>query len=1106
MNRVWVLFWMFFLWPIIGFGFTFNVTATPENCAGSGTLNFTVANTAPGGTIVYEIYELPNITVPIATVSTNIFTGLSAGNYRVIAKETVGTTTTSQQQDVTITNEAVNLAFTIQSFNQACSSNSNISVNVTSGVAVSYEIFSGPVTFPLQTSNTFSGLPVGVYRIRVFDNCGTGVVSTFTVTLNPTGLTIGTPSFSNTTPPSCTEFIASHLVTPANGTVIGYPLQLVFEVHPPGGAPAQTFTSSVANGDPSSEIISETIPTFPNQNYDYDVTITDSCGSVFTQNFLVNQNISLTPIIYDLDCNAYYFELKPNNYTPPYTLNFTVTPPGFNPAVFNADYPGPYNTDTVTFGGTSAHTPTGSYEVVIQDVCGRTNTVPFTIIDFPAAASALAYNNGCASNSGNIIVSIPAYKVVTAIILSAPASYPFPLPHDVTALVDTTLGTLTLNPVPIGDYVIITTNNCGDLMSPVNVTVPVYVNQGLQSDIRQGCDLNRSAIKIWSANAALASITITAAPASFLPNLPFDGTANIATDGSFYMNQLPQGTYNFTATDACNFTNTIIVTIVRGYSVFSNSFSLQANCGSFDIPLNYSSNGNTNETFWLQKLIDPTSNIWGHPGTEVVYPDGTVPNAGNSYSLQNNTTNYNLIFSGTFRIVHSFSTYHNGADFNSGSAASLDKECIEYLSPTLFFDQVLEILDVYRMPCTNNGNLDVVIQANGAAPIHYTIIEKDGAPFFLDNFNSNIFYNLPAGLYTYQLEDPCGNILTGSFDVNRLLSLITLPPAGSLPDILQCKTVITGNEIFDLSTQNAAILGTQNPANFTLSYHPSLADVQNNTNPILNITNYNPATNPMTVFVRLVYNPLPNCYETSSFELFAGQVPVLNANPSYLSCSLAPITLDVSAGNLPTTTYNWSDGSSGATITVSQPGITLLTVEATNNYGSAGLPCSNSQNIEVKISEPPVIESFEISDWTANENSITVITSNSGLFEYSLDGINFQQENTFSGLKPGVYTVYVQDQLGCGITQKEIWLLYYTNFFTPNNDAYHDTWFIENAENEPELTIAIFDRYGKLIKYLGAKERWDGTYNGQQAVSTDYWFFVTRADGRTHRGHFTLKR
>jgi gliding motility-associated-like protein len=30
--------------------------------------------------------------------------------------------------------------------------------------------------------------------------------------------------------------------------------------------------------------------------------------------------------------------------------------------------------------------------------------------------------------------------------------------------------------------------------------------------------------------------------------------------------------------------------------------------------------------------------------------------------------------------------------------------------------------------------------------------------------------------------------------------------------------------------------------------------------------------------------------------------------------------------------------------------------------------------------------------------------------------------------------------------------------------------------------------------------------NGHELPSTDYWFIVTRADGKVYKGHFTLKR
>ena len=58
-----------------------------------------------------------------------------------------------------------------------------------------------------------------------------------------------------------------------------------------------------------------------------------------------------------------------------------------------------------------------------------------------------------------------------------------------------------------------------------------------------------------------------------------------------------------------------------------------------------------------------------------------------------------------------------------------------------------------------------------------------------------------------------------------------------------------------------------------------------------------------------------------------------------------------------------------------------------------------------------------------------------------------------------------------------------------------------------KLNIEIFDRYSRYITNIKSGENgWDGTYNGNPLPSTDYWFVITREDGKIYRGHFTLKR
>ncbi|PWA07209.1 T9SS type B sorting domain-containing protein [Flavobacterium psychrotolerans] len=1108
--KKWVILFLIFgsvLTPTFSFGFTLAVTPTSETCNGNGSLAFNPANVNPNGTIVYIIYKLPNTTVPFTSVNTNSINGLSSGDYRVIAKETVGNTTTSQQTDVTITSTVVPLTYSVQSLNQACSSTSNISVTIISGVAANYEIFSGPKLFPLQASNTFIGLSVGVYKIRVFDTCGVGVVQTFTATLNPADLKIGSPIFSNTNPSSCNFTVATNTITPAAGTIIGYPLSIQYTVHPPNGDPDIIIINSLNTGNPNTQDLSETIPLYLNQNYSYDLSIKDICGKTYLKNFVPNQAIILKTTLIDLECNQNYFMLSTTNFTPPYTLNFTNAPAGFNPNSFNANYPGPFNTEDVDFGNATNPTPKGDYTVTILDACGRTTTRSLTILSVPPIPTPEATNNGCLTNSGKITVNLLSnYHIATAIITAAPAEYAFPLPNDVSSFIDTN-GVLILDPVPLGDYVFLLTNTCNDVIAPVPVSLPVYINQGITFDTRQGCDLQTGAVKITSKNSnKLKSVTVISAPTNFPNTLPFDASINIITDGTFYLDALPAGNYKFSSIDECGFNNTIDVAI-DGYKITKSTFSLNPNCGSFDIPLDFVSNGNINETFWIQKLLNIGTNIWGHPDTMIAYVDGTVPTAANSFQIDNTTTNLNLTFSGTFRIVRTFSTYNNGVAINNGTVATETKNCVEILAPNLTFNEALEITDANRIACTISGSLDVIIKANGTLPLHYSIITKDGVPFVLDNGNSNVFVNLPPAIYTFQVEDNCGGIKNKIFNVSSLVSLVNnIKPC----DILKCVTTITGNEVFDLTSQNSIILGNQSPNEYTLSYYTSLTNAQAAINPIVNLVNFIATTNPQTIYSRLVFNQLPNCYETTSFDLIAGQIPKINVIPTTLNCTQSPVVLDASLNNLASTTYSWSNGLTTPIITVSQLGVTKLTVTTTNAYGicnNTNTSCTNTEDIAVIIPEIPVIEKIETHDWTPSENSIQVVTSNNVAFEYSIDNNNYQDSNSFTNLEAGLYTVSVRNREGCQTVKQEIWLLNYEKYFTPNDDGFNDTWLIKNSEQEPDFKVIIYDRYGKIIKsFKSDTAGWDGNYNGRPMLATDFWFVVYRQDGRIHKGHFSLLR
>lgn len=303
---------------------------------------------------------------------------------------------------------------------------------------------------------------------------------------------------------------------------------------------------------------------------------------------------------------------------------------------------------------------------------------------------------------------------------------------------------------------------------------------------------------------------------------------------------------------------------------------------------------------------------------------------------------------------------------------------------------------------------------------------------------------------------------------------------------------------FDLSLQDVNILNGQSAVNNILSYFITQEDANNNVNAL--VIPFTNSQNPQTIYARLENIDSEHCYSTTSFEIYVKEQPNLLIEDQWFICENGIIELTADAGY---DEYLWSTGEMTQSITVSNPGDYVLTLA--NVYGD--LRCETSKTITVSESRIATIIDIETIDFTQNNNSIIIFIEGQGNYEYSLDGITYQDNNQFSNLYIDDYIVYVRDKGGCGISTEEIYLLFYPKFFTPNNDGFNDTWQLINATKEPNNIIYVFDKYGKLLKQLSpADNGWDGTINGIKLPSDDYWFVLHRQNGKQYNGHFTLKR
>ncbi len=302
---------------------------------------------------------------------------------------------------------------------------------------------------------------------------------------------------------------------------------------------------------------------------------------------------------------------------------------------------------------------------------------------------------------------------------------------------------------------------------------------------------------------------------------------------------------------------------------------------------------------------------------------------------------------------------------------------------------------------------------------------------------------------------------------------------------------------FNLRGQDAVILGTQPASDYTVTYHLTTEDANAGTAAL-------PDTFPGTVGSTTIYARITNnetqCYAITSFLVTVWPEPVLNMPAIGAICEGSTLTLEAPAGF---DAYLWSTGAVTRSITVTTAGEYTITVTEDHD----GQLCNASKTITVTASEAPVISDIQISDWTDDRNSITILAEGAGDYEYSLNNAIWQASPTFDDLLPGIYTVYARDRNGCGEAEDEIVLLMYPKFFTPNGDGHHDAWQVKYAFFEPDMLIHIFDRYGKVVaSFRGDTFGWDGRFNGRDLPSTDYWFVVERQDGRMYRGHFAMLR
>lgn len=337
-------------------------------------------------------------------------------------------------------------------------------------------------------------------------------------------------------------------------------------------------------------------------------------------------------------------------------------------------------------------------------------------------------------------------------------------------------------------------------------------------------------------------------------------------------------------------------------------------------------------------------------------------------------------------------------------------------------------------------------------------------------------------------------------------------------DLVKCG--INGSAEFDiLQTQNEI----NNQPQTIIEYYDELTDAIDQNDPIPDT--YVSTVPRKTIFVR-VENPLTGCFKVTEFDLIISEdipiAPELEINicdwnsEGFALFNLDAVKPDILNG-LPSENYwiNFFETLNGALINIdpipplyTSPGGTIFArVEDVANP-----ECYNIAIVEIGLNpltnfNDQVLENIQSGPFF---NTINLNFPEFENYEFSLNNSAgpFQDLPVFENLGAGDYTVFIRNKTLCEMGFKQVFVLGFQSFFTPNLDGYNDSWTIKIP---PELLgdnpIRIFDRYGKILTTIFPNSTgWDGSFNGNKMPADDYWFDLVLSTGQRLNGHFSLLR
>ena len=171
------------------------------------------------------------------------------------------------------------------------------------------------------------------------------------------------------------------------------------------------------------------------------------------------------------------------------------------------------------------------------------------------------------------------------------------------------------------------------------------------------------------------------------------------------------------------------------------------------------------------------------------------------------------------------------------------------------------------------------------------------------------------------------------------------------------------------------------PSNYTVGLFDSLSNPVELPNNYINLNPFEQVIYAKIINIQNCYMPIAIILRVTTFDLGTDENPII--------CGTNSIVLSVPNG-FDAYSWNTTPVQTSSQISITTPGNYSVTI--TNSSG-----CTATKLFTVALSEEATITDIIVNDFS-NNNTAQIIATGSGTYEYSIDGITYQESNLFTNL------------------------------------------------------------------------------------------------------------